>query len=82
MENRVKFPPTNNQIISNMLKGVPIDPAIKSDVNHILERALQNSEKITERGLTLFEILNAYDKIVQEDDKNEEERGYRAQMNP
>lgn len=40
MENRVKFPPTNNQIISNMLKGVPIDPAIKSDVNHILERAL------------------------------------------
>ena len=43
---------------------------IQSDVNYVLTRALNHTQKICEQDLNLIEILDAYDKIVAEDDSN------------
>ena len=44
--------------------------SIRADLALIVSKALQATQKDSEQDLTLVEILNAYDSIVQDDDTN------------
>ena len=47
-----------------------MDESSLNDYNYIIAMALKNSRKIMEQDLSLVDILNAYEEVVNKDDQS------------